>query len=132
MTEEQVWKCKDGRKIKISEMADSHLENVINKIHRSNGWRREWLDELYKEYDKRQTFREKEDALREQGKYENCYKCNNSGFYIDNITELEDRKAGMKRYVVLACRCSHGQNWAVINGKRRERVEEDPTWPKEV
>jgi hypothetical protein len=42
-----IWKCRDGREMKIGDMTDSHLANCIAKILRSRkGWRREYLDRL--------------------------------------------------------------------------------------
>ena len=42
-----VWTCRDGRRVRIGEMTDSHLANCIAKIQRSpRGWRRWWLDRL--------------------------------------------------------------------------------------
>lgn len=42
-----IWICRDGRRIKVGQMTDSHLANAIAKIERSRtGWRREWLGRL--------------------------------------------------------------------------------------
>jgi hypothetical protein len=44
-----IWVCKDGRRMKVSEMEMSHLLNAIAKIERSRRWRKEWLPRLHLE-----------------------------------------------------------------------------------
>jgi hypothetical protein len=41
-----VWICRDGRRLLVSEMSDSHLVNAINMILRNRRWRRRYLDRL--------------------------------------------------------------------------------------
>jgi len=51
---DRVWRCRDGRRLLVSEMSDSHLVNAINLIRRSRGWRRQYLDRLRLEIEIRQ------------------------------------------------------------------------------
>lgn len=64
--DERVWRTKDGREMKLSEMDVNHIENCINKILRlqkeGKSWRVSWLPTLYEEYDRKKT------ALEESGK----------------------------------------------------------------
>jgi hypothetical protein len=48
-----LWKTKDGRKLKISEMSAAHLSNTIKFIKRNMGWRDEYLPVLEAEAEKR-------------------------------------------------------------------------------
>jgi tRNA(Ile)-lysidine synthase TilS/MesJ len=48
---DRTWVCKDGRRMKVSEMDDSHLENAIRLVERCRRWRRHWLGRLYLERD---------------------------------------------------------------------------------
>lgn len=42
-----IWVCRDGRRMLVKEMTNSHLANSIARIRRSpKGWRREWLPRL--------------------------------------------------------------------------------------
>jgi hypothetical protein len=41
-----IWTCRDGRRIRVGEMTDSHLANSIAKIQRSANWRKGWLPRL--------------------------------------------------------------------------------------
>jgi hypothetical protein len=43
---DRLWKCRDGRVLRVSQMSDSHLANAIRLILRSNGWRRDYLPRL--------------------------------------------------------------------------------------
>lgn len=45
--QDTIWVTKDGRRIPVRQMTDSHLTNAIRLIIRSGGsWRREYLDRL--------------------------------------------------------------------------------------
>jgi len=39
----RVWKCADGRLVRIDQMERSHILNCMALIVRKRGWRREWL-----------------------------------------------------------------------------------------
>lgn len=41
-----IWVCKDGRRLHVKEMTNSHLGFAIAKIERSRNWRRGWLPRL--------------------------------------------------------------------------------------
>ena len=43
---EVIWETRDGRRVPVSKMSDSHLANAINLILRKQTWRREYLDRL--------------------------------------------------------------------------------------
>ena len=43
---DRVWRCRDGRRLLVSEMSDSHLHNAVVMILRSRGWRLRYLDRL--------------------------------------------------------------------------------------
>jgi hypothetical protein len=44
--QDTVWITKDGRRILVRQMERRHLLNCIDKIERSRGWRREYLERL--------------------------------------------------------------------------------------
>lgn len=47
---ELMWLCRDGRQMRVSEMADGHLENAIAMVERSKvGWRMQYLPRMYLE-----------------------------------------------------------------------------------
>lgn len=48
-TPPKIWKCEDGRKVPITEMHASHIQNYINKINRRPDWRVRWLPSLESE-----------------------------------------------------------------------------------
>lgn len=39
----RVWKCADGRLVRIDQMERSHIINCMALIVRRGNWRREWL-----------------------------------------------------------------------------------------
>lgn len=41
-----LWVCKDGRRLPVTQMETSHVQNAINLIHRKRGWRRGYLKRL--------------------------------------------------------------------------------------
>ena len=44
---DMIWICKDGRRMRITEMETSHIRNAIAMIERSvKGWRRSYLERL--------------------------------------------------------------------------------------
>lgn len=44
---DRLWRCRDGRVLKISDMTDSHIRNCIQMIQRSGfRWRVRYLDRL--------------------------------------------------------------------------------------
>lgn len=55
---DRIWTCKDGRRLRPGEMTDDHLQNCINKIERSRGWRIHWLPRLKLEQDIRRVRKE--------------------------------------------------------------------------
>lgn len=58
--EEEVWECKDGTTVRISDMDTRHIKNCIAMIERSinNGrpWRTSYLKSLQEELDNRMFF----------------------------------------------------------------------------
>lgn len=46
-----IWVCRDGRRLRVGEMAIDHLKNCIRKIESSCSWRKHWLPRLYLELD---------------------------------------------------------------------------------
>jgi hypothetical protein len=44
--QDTIWVCRDGRRVPVRQMTDSHLHNCINKILRHGTWRRHFLDRL--------------------------------------------------------------------------------------
>lgn len=45
--QELVWVTRNGDRIPVSQMTDSHIRNCIRMIYRSNGrWRRQYLHRL--------------------------------------------------------------------------------------
>jgi hypothetical protein len=41
-----LWICADGRQVMVSDMADDHLHNCIDRILSRRNWRRQYLDRL--------------------------------------------------------------------------------------
>ena len=48
-----VWETRDGTKIPISQMSDTHIQNSINYCKKREGWRPGWIKALNQE----QTYR---------------------------------------------------------------------------
>jgi hypothetical protein len=47
------WVCKDGRRMYVFEMTDSHIQHCVNMIARRSGWRRDWYGRLTQELENR-------------------------------------------------------------------------------
>ncbi len=43
--QDKIWRCRDGRRLLVSQMATSHILNSIARIQRLN-WRRAYLPRL--------------------------------------------------------------------------------------
>lgn len=43
------WTMQSGKRIKVSKMTNSHIQNSINLINRQHGWRESWIEPLKKE-----------------------------------------------------------------------------------
>ena len=52
--EEYIWETRDGTKIPVSRMSDTHIQNSINYCKKRKGWRTGWIKALNQE----QTYRE--------------------------------------------------------------------------
>ena len=46
-----LWLTRDGRRMHLWEMSESHIVNCIRMIERNNDWRRKWLPRLNLELD---------------------------------------------------------------------------------
>lgn len=59
MTRDSIWTCRDGTKVKIKDMTDSHIENALAMMmsDRGRGWRSEYLYILSTEQELRRKIR---------------------------------------------------------------------------
>jgi hypothetical protein len=55
--QDTVWVCRDGRRILVSYMTDSHLHNCMAMILRRRNWRREYIDRLLLEVEIRRILK---------------------------------------------------------------------------
>lgn len=50
----KLWRCRDGRFLRIREMEDEHIQRCIALIlARNDGWRANWMPTLLAELEKR-------------------------------------------------------------------------------
>lgn len=52
VTRGSLWKCRDGRSLRLWQIGDTHLVHCVHNI-RVYGWRREWLPILESELNRR-------------------------------------------------------------------------------
>jgi len=62
-----LWVCRDGRAMRVAEMADGHPENAIAMIERGKGWRMKILPRLYLERGLRKVKRRRYYGKEERG-----------------------------------------------------------------